>query len=68
VQKWGYPTSANDIVNIDAATKVYTYRSARAFITPQLQPCAVSFTLQNGVVIADKYEGENCIAIPRHES
>lgn len=65
VGKWGYPTSAGDIVNIDGDTTVYTYRSVLGGWAGPPGTCVVSFTMRNQTVIAWKYNGANCPNIRR---
>jgi len=65
IGKWGYPQSANDYVKIDDGIEVYSYRSYRVDGWSGYQtPCVVSFTIENEVVTAYKYEGANC---PRYQ-
>ena len=66
VSKWGYPQSANDYFKINESTTVYSYRSYRPDVWSGLPtPCTVSFTIENDLVKAYKYEGSNCPRIER---
>ncbi|HET6807284.1 MAG TPA: hypothetical protein VFH59_17755 [Frateuria sp.] len=65
ISKWGYPTSAGDIVNVDSETTVYTYRSVLGGWAGPPGACVVSFTLRSQTVVAWKYNGANCPDILR---
>lgn len=60
VGAWGYPASANDIVRIDASTKVYTYRYVTSDAMGNPSTCRITFTLTDGVVSRWEYNGAGC--------
>jgi hypothetical protein len=65
---WGYPTSSNDLVQVNTSTKVYTYRSFVMMGTAAgggPTACRVSFTLSDQVVSRVDVNGADCPRIKR---
>jgi hypothetical protein len=67
-QTWGYPQTANDIVRVDDAKKVYTYRYDTSSYLNGRSYCVVSFTIDRGSVQGWKVNGANCPQYERKNS
>jgi hypothetical protein len=65
VAAWGYPATANDVVEIGDSVAVYTYRSGGGGHRPKY--CVLSVTFENDILTRWDVDGGNCTKYRREK-
>ena len=63
VEVWGYPSQADDVVEIGDDVVIYTVRSSKKRKHHRGTHCAITVTFEDEILTRWKVEGENC---PKH--